>query len=314
MRSCGHDVGDEAVGQGRVDEVLVGAHALHVGGLRLAVDRDDAAQARRRRDRARRSTARGRKRLEVFLARRTVWPAGIASYDACRRATAASWAACPVSTDGKATARRDGTENGSGSSASAEPRAGRAGRDRRLGEPQRRRRDVLLEVADVPGARDRQHVRARARGSRRSGPGPASRRGRPRSTAPRRTAPRPCPRGPAPAMVKNGTNAIPACGRQPGRRRCRTARSRRVPVLHADDRRHVAGGASASTPDVGQPDVLEQALVAQGGQCRDRCRDVVAAVAAVVHDVEPVQAEGLEVVLDVVAQSLGARPSRPTRR
>src|SRR5690349_24963706 len=44
--------------------------------------------------------ARGRKRLEVFLARRTGRPAGMASYDAFRRATAASWAASPVSTDG----------------------------------------------------------------------------------------------------------------------------------------------------------------------------------------------------------------------
>ncbi len=56
--------------------------------------------ARRRRGPGASVAARGRKRLEVFLARRTDWPAGIASYDAVRRATAASWAACPVSTDG----------------------------------------------------------------------------------------------------------------------------------------------------------------------------------------------------------------------
>ena len=41
-----HDVGDQAVRQGRVDEVLVGAHALHVGGLRLVVDRDHAVETR----------------------------------------------------------------------------------------------------------------------------------------------------------------------------------------------------------------------------------------------------------------------------
>ena len=35
----------QAVGQGRVDEVLVGAHALHVGGAGLDVDRDDAVEA-----------------------------------------------------------------------------------------------------------------------------------------------------------------------------------------------------------------------------------------------------------------------------
>src|SRR5215218_3945680 len=44
--------------------------------------------------------ARGRKRFEVFLASRTVWPAGMAAYDARRRATAFSWAASPVSTEG----------------------------------------------------------------------------------------------------------------------------------------------------------------------------------------------------------------------
>ena len=40
-----HDVRDQAVRQRRVDEVLVGAHALHLGGLALRVDLDDAVEA-----------------------------------------------------------------------------------------------------------------------------------------------------------------------------------------------------------------------------------------------------------------------------
>jgi hypothetical protein len=45
--------------------------------------------------------------------------------------------------------------------------------------------------------------------------------------------------------------------------------------------------------------VLEQPLVPQRGQRRGRRRYVVTAVAAVVDEVEPVEAEGLEAVLDV---------------
>ena len=40
-----HDVRDEPVRQGGVDEVLVGAHALHVGGAALDVHGDDAVEA-----------------------------------------------------------------------------------------------------------------------------------------------------------------------------------------------------------------------------------------------------------------------------
>ena len=56
---------------------------------------------------------------------------------------------------------------------------------------------------------------------------------------------------------------------------------------------------------------LEQSLVAERGEGGDRGRDVVAPVAPVVHDVEPVEAEGLQVVLDVCAQPVGAHPVAP---
>src|SRR3954449_4389262 len=86
---------------------------------------------------------RGRKRLEVFFARRTGWPAGIASYDALRRATAVSWAASPVSTD----------------------------RNLLRGQPSQRSevlvaqaqgggRGVLFQMPEVAGARDGQDVRS----------------------------------------------------------------------------------------------------------------------------------------------------------
>ena len=41
-----HDEGHQAVGQGRVDQVLVGRHPLDVGGAGLRVDRDDLVQPR----------------------------------------------------------------------------------------------------------------------------------------------------------------------------------------------------------------------------------------------------------------------------
>ena len=53
-----HDERDAAVGQRHLDEVLVGAHPLHLGDV--AVDLDDARRARRRRARGRPRTGRGR--------------------------------------------------------------------------------------------------------------------------------------------------------------------------------------------------------------------------------------------------------------
>ena len=85
-----HDQRDQAVRQRGVDEVLVGAHALHLGGARRPGRPRSRRSARRRRDRARSARSRGRKRLEVRLASRTGAPGGIAAYDARRRCTAAA--------------------------------------------------------------------------------------------------------------------------------------------------------------------------------------------------------------------------------
>ena len=82
-----HDVGDEPAGQGRVDEVLVGAHALDVGGLRLVVDRDHAAQAG---DVESGRVGRGTRAEEVggLLGQAHGLARGMPSYDARRRPTA----------------------------------------------------------------------------------------------------------------------------------------------------------------------------------------------------------------------------------
>ena len=79
-----HDQRHQAVRQRRVDQVLVGAHALHVGGARARVDGDDAVEAGHVEPGAG-CAARGRNRFEVRLASRTGWPGGIAAYDARSR-------------------------------------------------------------------------------------------------------------------------------------------------------------------------------------------------------------------------------------
>src|SRR3954453_19009359 len=73
---------------------------------------------------------RGRKRFEVFFARRTVWPVGRASYDARRRATASSWAVDPVTTDGNLLPSRPERRGGPVEWLRG-GRRGRAGRGRR---------------------------------------------------------------------------------------------------------------------------------------------------------------------------------------
>ena len=82
-----------------VDEVLVGAHALHVGGGRAVggdVDRDHAGQAGDVEAGRVAPGDRARNRFEVRLASRTGAPAGIASYDARNRATASACVSHPT--------------------------------------------------------------------------------------------------------------------------------------------------------------------------------------------------------------------------
>ena len=74
VRSCGHHQRDQAVRQGGVDEVLVGAHALHVarcwstGSIAITPVRPETSRP------GARSPVRGRNRFEVRLASRTGAP------------------------------------------------------------------------------------------------------------------------------------------------------------------------------------------------------------------------------------------------
>ena len=85
--SCGTTYGIKPTRQGLGDQVLVGAHALHVGGQRIDVDLDDAVEPADVETRES-DASRGRNRLEVFLARRTRSPAGMRTKDSPSRSTA----------------------------------------------------------------------------------------------------------------------------------------------------------------------------------------------------------------------------------
>src|SRR6478735_2678614 len=106
---------------------------------------------------------RGRKRLEVFFASRTVCPVGMASYDARRRSTASSWADRPVTTD------RNLLPSGPERRRGPVPRSSGRCRERLqvvVAEPEGGGRDVLLEVGRVAGSGDGEHVRAEGEGPR----------------------------------------------------------------------------------------------------------------------------------------------------
>src|SRR4051794_8900593 len=105
--------------------------------------------------------ARGRKRLEVFLASRTVCPGGMASYDARRRATACSWAGIPVTTDRNLLPSARERRGGPLESCSGERGEGR---QVTVGEPEGGGGDVLFEVVRIAGAGDGQHVRTEREG------------------------------------------------------------------------------------------------------------------------------------------------------
>ena len=113
-----HHVRDQAVGQRRVDEVLVGAHALHVGGPRVAVDRDHAVQpgdveARRRGRRPRAGTG-SRSSSPAARARRPgsrrTTPAAARRLSSCasqpRGLTRRNLLACPERSGGSAVGPR----------------------------------------------------------------------------------------------------------------------------------------------------------------------------------------------------------------
>ena len=159
------DVGDQAVGQGRVDEVLVGAHALHVGGAAPRRRSRSRRRGRRRRARARRVAGARSEEVGGLLGQ----PHGLAR-PGWRRTTPAGARPRPrgLPVRSARTKTYSAAAGNGGGVRLVTPREGRERGQVVLGEPQSGGRDVLLEVADVARAGDREHVLAE-----RQGPGDA---------------------------------------------------------------------------------------------------------------------------------------------
>ena len=209
-----HDERDQAVRQRRVDEVLVGAHALHVGGPRRRRRPRSRRRGRTRRARASVVAARGRNRLEVRLASRTGAPAGMAAYDARSRATAARACSRPTAARTHATL--------------AYP--GRARASRSHGQRLRwrvERGDRAAGVADVHRHAGAGEVAQRRRGRRGTSPSSVSTHRRLEAAGARRRPPsRRRPRARRPAATAGRRWRRRRCGRRgrgrrrPRRRRC----------------------------------------------------------------------------------------------
>ena len=147
------DERDQPVRQGRVDEVLVGAHALHLGGRAPRRRPRSRRRARRRRGPGVRGGSRGRNRLDVFFASRTGAPAG------SRRTTpAAARTACLVALPRRSPRRLTRRSVTTGVGSQSVP--GLPGPD----GSGRRRRDRAPRVADVHGHAGAAEVAQRRRG------------------------------------------------------------------------------------------------------------------------------------------------------